>query len=84
MFLLINKYIFTIGILLSISLTFILRYQVLVDDTQWLRRMISHHSTALTTTHKIYNKTSNPKVKKLATEIITAQEKEITLMKSLL
>jgi hypothetical protein len=79
-----NKYIFIIGILLSISLTIILRQQLFIDDAQWLRRMISHHSTALTTTHKIYNKTSNTHVKKLATDIITAQEKEITQMKSLL
>ena len=79
-----NKYIFIIGILLSISLIIILRQQLFIDDAQWLRRMISHHSTALTTTHKIYNKTSNIHVKKLATDIITAQEKEITQMKSLL
>ena len=79
-----NKYIFIIGILLSISLIIILRQQLFIDDAQWLRRMISHHSTALTTTHKIYNKTSNINVKKLATDIITAQEKEITQMKSLL
>jgi uncharacterized protein (DUF305 family) len=46
--------------------------------------MISHHSTALTTSHKIYNKTSNPKLKKLAKEIIDTQEKEIQLMKSML
>ena len=79
-----NKYIFIIGILLSISLIIILRQQLFIDDAQWLKRMISHHSTALTTTHKIYNKTSNTHVKKLATDIITAQEKEITQMKSLL
>ena len=79
-----NKYIFIIGILLSVSLTIILRQQLFIDDKQWLRRMISHHSTALTTTHKIYNKTTNINVKKLATDIITAQEKEITQMKSLL
>ena len=46
--------------------------------------MIPHHSTALTTTHKIYKRTKNPKIKKLAKEIIDAQEKEIQLMKSLL
>ena len=79
-----NKYIFIIGILLSISLIIILRQQLFIDDAQWLKRMISHHSTALTTTHKIYNKTSNTHVKKLATDIITAEEKEITQMKSLL
>ena len=46
--------------------------------------MISHHSTALTTSHKIYNKTNNPKIKKLAKDIIETQEREIKLMKSML
>ena len=73
------------GIILSICISILLlREQLFVDDEQWLRRMISHHSTALTTTHKIYNKTSNPKIKKLAKEIIDTQEKEIQLMKSML
>ena len=79
-----NVFIFFIGIILSISISLLLRQQLLVDDNQWLRRMIPHHSTALTTTHKIYNKTNNPKIKKLAKEIIDTQEKEIQLMKSLL
>ena len=80
-----NMLVFSIGIILSISVAILLlRQQVLVDDKQWLRRMISHHSTALTTSHKIYNKTSNPKLKKLSKEIIDTQEKEIQLMKSML
>ena len=45
--------------------------------------MISHHSTALTTTQKIYSRTTNLKVKKLAKDIINTQEKEITQMKSM-
>ena len=49
-----NKNIFFIGIILSLLITFLLlRNQFLVDDTQWLKRMISHHSTALTTSHNI-------------------------------
>ena len=80
-----NMLVFSIGIILSISVSILLlRKQLLVDDKQWLRRMISHHSTALTTSHKIYNKTSNLKLKKLAKEIIDTQEKEIQLMKSML
>ena len=79
-----NMLVFSIGIILSIGISKLLRQQFLVDDKQWLRRMISHHSTALTTSHKIYNKTSNPKLKKLAKEIIDTQEKEIQLMKSML
>ena len=79
-----NVFIFFIGIILSISISLLLRQQLLVDDKQWLKRMIPHHSTALTTTHKIYNKTNNPKIKDLAKEIIDTQEKEIQLMKSML
>lgn len=80
-----NIYVFFIGILLSVSVSvLLLRSQFLVDDTQWLKRMISHHSTALTTSHKIYNKTNNVKLKKLAKDIIQTQEKEIYLMKSML
>lgn len=80
-----NMLIFSIGIILSIGVSiFLLRQQFLVDDKQWLRRMISHHSTALTTSHKIYNKTNNDELKKIAKEIIDTQETEIQLMKSML
>ena len=80
-----NIKVFSIGIILSFSVSMLLlRKQFLVEDKQWLRRMISHHSTALTTSHKIYNRTNNPKLKKLAKEIINTQEREIQLMKSML
>ena len=79
-----NMLVFSVGIILSIGVSILLRQQLFVDDKQWLKRMISHHSTALTTSHKIYNKTSNPKLKKLAKEIIDTQENEIQLMKSML
>ena len=79
-----NMLVFSVGITLSIGVSIALRHQLLVDDNQWLRRMIGHHSTALTTSHKIYNKTSNHKVKNLAKKIIDTQEMEIRLMKSML
>ena len=79
-----NKIIFAIGIILTIITTFIIRSQIFVNDNQWLRRMISHHSTALTTSHKIKNKTQNPELKQLAEDIINTQEKEILQMKQLL
>ena len=80
-----NVLVFLIGIVLSISVSILLlRTQVLVDDKQWLKRMISHHSTALTTSHIMYNKTDDPRIKKLTKEIIDTQEKEIQLMKSML
>jgi len=80
-----NVLVFLIGIVLSISVSILLlRTQLLVDDKQWLKRMISHHSTALTTSHIMYNKTDDPRIKKLTKEIIDTQEKEIQLMKSML
>ena len=80
-----NMLVFSVGIILSICVSILLlRQQLLVDDKQWLRRMIPHHSTALTTTHKIYNRTNNQKIKDLAKEIIDTQENEIQLMKSML
>ena len=80
-----NIYVFFTGILLSIGVSILLlRKQFNVSDKQWLKRMISHHSTALTTSHKIYNKTNNFKLKKLAKEIIITQEREISLMKSMI
>ena len=80
-----NIVVFSIGISLSIGVSILLlREQLLVDDKQWLSRMIPHHSTALTTTHNIYNRTTNPKIKDLAKEIIDTQEKEILVMKSML
>ena len=73
------------GIVLVIGLTILLlRNQLCVDDTQYLRRMISHHSTALTTSYKIQNKTKDKELHKLATDIIDTQEKEIKQMKEML
>ena len=80
-----NINVFIIGILLSILVSkILLRGQILVDDKQWLRRMISHHSTALTTSNNILKSTTNSNLKKLAKEIIDTQEREIRLMKSML
>lgn len=80
-----NFNVFIFGIILSILISyFLLRKQFLVNDKEWLKRMISHHSTALTTSNKIYERTNNPQIKKLANEIILTQEKEILQMKSML
>ena len=80
-----NYKLFIFGILLSVSITILLlRKQFLVDDNQWLKRMISHHSTGLTTSKKIAMRTKNAKVRKLANEIIETQEREIKQMKDLI
>ena len=80
-----NILVFSFGIILSIGVSIILlRQQLLVNDKEWLKRMISHHSTALTTSYKIYNKTKNIKIKKLSKKIIDTQNEEIKIMKSML
>ena len=79
-----NSKMFMIGIILSIFCILLLRSQFLVNDKEWLKRMISHHSTALTTSHNINKTTENKKIKTLSNDIIKVQEEEIKLMKSLL
>jgi len=80
----IDLFVLFLGIFLSFVMVLILRTQLFVDDKQWLRRMISHHSTALTTTNKIILKTKNDDIRRLAKDIIETQEKEIKLMNKLL
>ena len=80
-----NMLVFSVGVILSVSISlYLLRDQFMVNDKEWLKRMISHHSTAITTSEKIYNRTNNRSIKKLAKDIIDTQEREIALMKSLL
>lgn len=81
-----NKKLNTIIIISSIavfilSLSF-LRTQTLIADEQYMKAMIPHHSSAILVSQEAQLK--NPKVKKLAEEIIKAQEKEISEMKQLL
>ena len=80
--------IFVFGLLLSIFTTkILLRKQLNVDVNQWLRRMIPHHSTALTTTKKLISSgkiKENSKLYRLAKDIIYNQDREILVMKSYL
>ena len=83
-----NSKIFIIGILMSIFTTkFLLRGQLFVTTKQWLKRMIPHHSTALTTTNKLIENEAvkkDAKLYRLAKDIIYNQEREILLMKTYL
>ena len=44
---------FLIGILMSCFFVYLMKNQVGIDYKQWIRRMIPHHSTALTSTNKL-------------------------------
>ena len=72
------------GLFLSCLFAFILRNQYFINEKEWLKRMIGHHSTALTTTYNLLNKNINNNVKQLAKNIIIQQEYEINNMKKLL
>lgn len=62
----------------AISL-WLVRSQATVDDASYLRAMIPHHSIAIMTSKRA--NLQDPEVRKLATEIIAAQEREIGEMK---
>jgi hypothetical protein len=83
-----NKSVFFIGIVLTLISIYLLRSQFLVNDVNWLKRMIPHHSTALTTTKELIknnkNIRENTKLYRLAKSIIYSQEREIIIMKLLL
>ena len=59
------------------------KYQVAINDKQYLEEMIEHHSMALLTSEKILEKTDNYNVTKIAKNIIQRQNDEIVFMKSL-
>ena len=84
-----NTTIFAIGVLLSIGCVFLLRKQLFVTPKQWYKRMIPHHSTALTTSSILLKNNKdfvnkNPKLNKLVNDIIKTQESEIKIMKNML
>jgi hypothetical protein len=70
--------------ILLIVLVYMYRKQLFVDDKNYLEEMIEHHSMALLTSDEIVTKTTDDKVKLLATNIIKTQEREIEQMRLLL
>lgn len=59
----------------------LLRSQATVDDVEYMKAMIPHHSIAILTSKRA--QITDPRVRKLADEIIEAQEREIAEMKYL-
>ena len=82
-----NKYIFSIGIGLSAVFFYIMRNQFFIKPDDWMREMIPHHSTAITTTTKLLENNQlkpDSNIYKLANNILKTQQSEIALMKELL
>lgn len=60
----------------------LVRSQATVDDVEYMKAMIPHHSIAIMTSKR--SQISDSRVRKLADEIIEAQEREISEMKYLI
>lgn len=60
----------------------LVRSQTTIEDVSWMRAMIPHHSIAILTSERA--NISDPRVRKLADEIIEAQKREIDEMKALI
>jgi hypothetical protein len=81
----------TISLIYYLSLLFLLvifiilyRNQMYIEDKDYLNEMIEHHSMAILTSEQILQKNPTPRVKKLAENIISTQEKEIEYMNQLI
>jgi len=84
-----DKKIFFIGIALSITTLYIIRKQRFIAPRDWLKEMIPHHSTAITTTTQLLQNNAtklakNSDIYKLATSILETQQGEILAMKKML
>ncbi|MEL6798967.1 MAG: DUF305 domain-containing protein [Pseudomonadota bacterium] len=77
-----NLAIYAIAIAVFAGALYLLRSQVTVGDTSWMRAMIPHHSIAILTSERA--QLSDPRVRDLADEIIAAQRLEIAEMKALI
>lgn len=78
----INIAIFAGSAIVFAASLFLLRSQTTVQDISYMRAMIPHHSIAILTSERA--EISDPRVRKLADEIIAAQRLEIDEMKALI
>ena len=60
----------------------LVRAQTTVDDVAWMKAMIPHHSIAILTSERA--QITDPRVRQLADEIITAQRREIGEMEAMI
>lgn len=77
-----NVAIFVGSALLFVVVFWVFRSQANVDDTTYMRQMIPHHSLAILTSERA--NISDPRVRRLADDIILAQRREIAEMEALI
>lgn len=77
-----NIGIITFSTILFLGTFYLLRTQTPINDVQYMKAMIPHHSSAIMTSSNV--EFQDEDVKKLAEDIIIAQEKEIKQMKAMI
>ena len=77
-----------IGIIFTFLMIYCIRTQIFIDESQYLKGMIPHHSMAVLMSKELMKKYSNKDIpvsydtKKLTKHIINSQNNEINFMKS--
>lgn len=79
---LINIAIFAGSAIVFVLALWLVRSQATVGDVEYMKAMVPHHSIAIMTSERA--QISDPRVRKLADEIIEAQRREISEMKYLI
>jgi uncharacterized protein (DUF305 family) len=77
-----NLAIVIIAVVVFAGALYLVRSQATVGDVSYMRAMIPHHSIAIMTSERA--RISDPRVRKLADEIISSQRREIGEMKALI
>jgi uncharacterized protein (DUF305 family) len=77
-----NAAIFAASAVVFAVALYLARSQATVGDVAWMKAMIPHHSIAILTSERA--NLSDPRVRKLADEIIQAQRREIAEMEALI
>ncbi|MGI9179072.1 MAG: DUF305 domain-containing protein [Longimicrobiaceae bacterium] len=77
-----NAAIFAGSAIVFAAALFLVRSQETVGDVAWMKAMIPHHSIAILTSERA--RISDPRVRKLADEIIQSQRQEIAEMEALI
>ena len=77
-----NAAIFGGAALVLVGALFFARSQTTIDDVGWMKAMVPHHSIAILTSERAA--ISDPRVRRLADEIILAQRREIAEMEALI
>ncbi|GGA53785.1 DUF305 domain-containing protein [Pelagibacterium lentulum] len=77
-----NAAILAVAVLIFAGSLYMVRSQASIDQVDWMKAMIPHHSIAILTSERA--ELTDPRVRELADEIIEAQRREIDQMKTLI